>query len=116
MRCYGCLPKMFQGILYKKASVFVLPSLHENFGLAAAEAMLAGLPVVVTDRVGLAVDVTKYDAGIVVPACNSDLLSKALDKVISDRSLKMANSARELAKKEYSSTLFSEHLNNFYLI
>ena len=103
-------------ILYKKASVFVLPSLHENFGLAAAEAMLAGLPVVVTDQVGIAIDVSKFEAGIVVPACDSNSLAKAIDKVIGAKSLKMASSALELAKNEYGFTLFSERLNDFYLM
>jgi len=103
-------------ILYKKASVFVLPSLHENFGLAAAEAMLAGLPVVVTDRVGLAADVSKFEAGIVIPACDSDSLANAIDKIISAKSLKMAKSAKELAKNEYGFKIFSERLNDFYSI
>ena len=103
-------------LLYKKASVFVLPSLHENFGLAAAEAMLAGIPVVVTDQVGLAADVSRFEAGIVVPACDSDALANAIVNVINDRSVKMANSAIELAKNEYSFTKFSKRLNDFYLM
>jgi N-acetyl-alpha-D-glucosaminyl L-malate synthase BshA len=35
--------------LFPHADVFLLPSLHESFGLAALEAMAAGIPVVVTD-------------------------------------------------------------------
>jgi glycosyltransferase involved in cell wall biosynthesis len=40
--------------LLEKASVFVLPSEGESFGLAVAEAMSAGVPVVTTTNVGIA--------------------------------------------------------------
>jgi glycosyltransferase involved in cell wall biosynthesis len=40
--------------LYADADVFALPSAHENFGMSAAEAASAGVPVVVTDRCGVA--------------------------------------------------------------
>jgi glycosyltransferase involved in cell wall biosynthesis len=78
--------------------------------------MLAGLPVVVTDQVGLAADVSKFEAGIVIPACDSDSLANAIDNVISAKSLKMAQSAKELAKNEYGFNIFSERLNDFYSI
>jgi len=45
------------------ASVFLLPSLQENFGLAAAEAMAAGCPVVVSPQVALAPLVSSHGAG-----------------------------------------------------
>ena len=40
--------------LYAMANVLVLASQHESFGMVAAEAASAGLPVVVTDRCGVA--------------------------------------------------------------
>ena len=39
---------------YRDADVFVLPSQNENFGNTAGEAVLAGTPVVLTDRCGIA--------------------------------------------------------------
>jgi glycosyltransferase involved in cell wall biosynthesis len=52
---------------FAEADVFVLPSYHENFGLAAAEALASGLPVVLSDQVGIAEDVAKAGAGTMVP-------------------------------------------------
>ena len=48
---------------YVAASAFLLPSLQENFGLAAAEAMAAGCPVVVSRQVALAPLVSSHGAG-----------------------------------------------------
>lgn len=101
-------------ILYKRASIFIFPSLHENFGLAAAEAMMAGLPVVVTDQVGLAADVAKYGAGIVVPSSDSNSIASAIEIILKSRHKKMAKAALELANIEYDPKRFSERLNAFY--
>jgi glycosyltransferase involved in cell wall biosynthesis len=52
--------------LYQHARVFGLPSDDENFGIAVAEAMASGTPVVISDRVALHRVVTDRDAGTVV--------------------------------------------------
>jgi glycosyltransferase-like protein len=46
----GVVPEDDVPALYHLADVLALPSLHEGFGLAALEALAAGLPVVVADR------------------------------------------------------------------
>ena len=52
--------------LLTESDCFVLPSAHENFGLAVAEALAAALPVIVSPGVALAEVVADAGAGVVV--------------------------------------------------
>jgi glycosyltransferase involved in cell wall biosynthesis len=53
--------------LLAKADLFVLPSYYENFGIAVAEAMAAGTPVVISDRVYISEEIQQAEAGWVGP-------------------------------------------------
>jgi glycosyltransferase involved in cell wall biosynthesis len=66
--------------VYAASDVFALPSAyHETWGLVVNEAMAAGLPVVVSDKVGSARDlVVGQGSGIVVPHDSVDALAGAL--------------------------------------
>jgi glycosyltransferase involved in cell wall biosynthesis len=65
------LPRQITGpdkeALFAAARLFVLPSLSENFGNVVAEAMIRGLPVVVTAGVGAADIVEESGGGAVAP-------------------------------------------------
>lgn len=64
--------------LYGVMDVVVVPSLFEGFGLTAAEAMAAGLPVIASDIDGLAEVVLDGETGILFPAGNSRALAAPL--------------------------------------
>ncbi|MDR7523652.1 MAG: glycosyltransferase [Armatimonadota bacterium] len=68
------------------ADVVVLPSRSENFGNAAAEAVVCGVPVVVTDRCGIAPLVADR-AGLVVP-CHVDAIRSGLSRLLEDPHLR----------------------------
>lgn len=53
--------------LFKMASIVVLPSYSENFGISALEGMAHGLAVAVTPDVGLANIVREFGCGLVLP-------------------------------------------------
>lgn len=62
------------------AQVFVHPSIQEGLGTAAIEAMMAGLPVVVTDAGGLPEVVGEH--GICVPAGDADALADGIRRAL----------------------------------
>jgi glycosyltransferase involved in cell wall biosynthesis len=49
--------------LLQTADLFVLPSYYENFGIAVAEAMVAGIPVVISDQVHIWQQVRDSESG-----------------------------------------------------
>ena len=70
---------------YAKASVAVIPSVYEGFGLPAGEAMACGVPVISTT--GGALPEVVGDAGILVPPRDVDALTRAILAVLSSPGL-----------------------------
>jgi glycosyltransferase involved in cell wall biosynthesis len=101
--------------LYAKASCFALLSHHENFGLAAAEAMAAGIPVVVSDQVGLAPDVLRFGAGSVVPSGNHEAAAVSLQALLEPPTGSIAGArARQLVQQCYGAISFADGLYAMY--
>lgn len=82
--------------LYEEASVLVLPSLHEGFGLPVVEAMKIGVPVVTSNR-GALPELVK-DAGLTVDATNHNELAGALKRMITDESFARTCAQRGLER------------------
>jgi len=78
--------------LYRDADVFVLASRFEGYGMAYAEAIAHGLPVIGT-RTGAVPDTVPADAGILVPPDDAAALAAALGSMITDAGLRERCSA-----------------------
>ena len=72
--------------LYRAAEAFVYPSLAEGFGLPVLEAMACGIPVVASTAEAL-VEVGG-DAALYAPPRDVETLSRQIERVLEDRSLR----------------------------
>jgi glycosyltransferase involved in cell wall biosynthesis len=90
--------------LLAASSVFALPSLQENFAIAVAEAMHAGLPVIVSSAVNLAPIIAAEDAGLIIKPGDTQELVAALRTVLSDPGVarRYSENALKLAQREFS--------------
>jgi glycosyltransferase involved in cell wall biosynthesis len=70
---------------YRDADVFVLPSQNENFGNTAAEAAVAGTPVIVTEQCGIA-PLLADRAGLVVQQ-EERALAQSMKRVLAEPGL-----------------------------
>ena len=59
----GFVTGELKSALLEAASLFVLPSYYENFGIAVAEAMVAGIPVIISDQVHICRGVSDSESG-----------------------------------------------------
>jgi glycosyltransferase involved in cell wall biosynthesis len=66
---------------YRSADVFVLPSFHEGYGMAYAEAMAHGLPVIATLS-GAIPETVPRTAGLLVPPGDPMALARVLRRVL----------------------------------
>jgi glycosyltransferase involved in cell wall biosynthesis len=98
-----------------EADVLVLPSYHENLGVAAVEGMAHGLPVIVTDAVGIADGVRASGAGMIVPVGDVAALATAYGDMLDvGRRSEMGLSARSLAEREFSMAIMADRLMGLY--
>ncbi len=81
----GFVPTEDLVYLYNMATVFVMPSLYEGFGLPVLEAMRCGCPVITTNEGSL--KEVAGDAAFYVDAYNAENIAKGIKEVFSNISL-----------------------------
>lgn len=83
---------------YARATVAVVPSMYEGFGLPAVEAMACGVPLVSTNGGALAEVVA--DAALVVSPGDGNALAQQIKRLFDDASLREEYAARGLKRVE----------------
>ncbi len=85
------------------SEAFILPSHQENFGIAVAEALSCGRPVLLGDKVNIAQDIADFGAGLVEPDTLAGTL-RLLERWIAmsvDEQLEMGRLARQCYDHRY---------------
>jgi glycosyltransferase involved in cell wall biosynthesis len=95
--CAGAVAPEQLDALYRAADIFVQPSWFEGYGMALAEALAYGLPVVAT-ATGAAVRNVGADAGRLVTPGDRRALSDALHALIADAALRSKCAAAARAR------------------
>jgi glycosyltransferase involved in cell wall biosynthesis len=97
------------------ADVFALPSFSENFGIAAVEALLAGLPCVLGQGVAIASEIASAGAGLAVTP-DPRAIAEALERILGDDNTRHEMGRRGLAfaGREYSTRVMAERLIMLY--
>jgi glycosyltransferase involved in cell wall biosynthesis len=99
----------------QQAEVFALPSYTENFGGVVTEAMASGVPVVISDQVNIWPDVSRAEAGLIVP-CDVEATAQALRAILEDpeRGKQMGSNGRRWVAEHLPWTVVAAQMANAY--
>ena len=99
---------------YAEATIAVVPSVYEGFGLPAGEAMACGVPVISTD--GGALPEVVGDAGVVVPAKSVDGLAQAIDDLLSnpERRQQLGRAGKQRIDETFCWNVCAREMTDYY--
>ena len=102
-------------LLLQGSDLFVLPSFSENFGIAVAEAMAAGLPVIITPDVQIAPDIAAENAGLIVEG-EVSILRDAIAQLLAspDRRYQLGENGKRLVRRQYSWKAIAANFSGIY--
>jgi len=99
---------------YARASLAVVPSVYEGFGLPAGEAMACGVPVISTT--GGALPEVVGDAGVLVPPSSAEALARAIAGLLTrpERATALGEAGRRRVQRQFSWIRAAEKTVSFY--
>ena len=112
----GFVPPSKVGAYYERASVVVVPSRREGYGMAAREAMAYGRPVVATSVGGLVDAIEDGVTGVLVAPGDVNALRSALEALLGDaaRRSELGAAARRFARVSFTGKATAEALRCAY--
>jgi glycosyltransferase involved in cell wall biosynthesis len=100
----------------RNASLFVLPSLQEGFGVAVAEALACGVPAIVTPCGGPEHLIRASGGGVVLSSVNAEELAATAVSLLGDpdRLAEMRTRGRSYVLREHAPARFRERLRQAF--
>lgn len=95
--------------IYQQNEIFVMPSIHETFGLVYAEAMSQGLPVIYTRGQGFDGQFKDGDIGFSVNHNDANEIAERIKDILNDYQTISENCIKQLEKYSW------ENINNKYI-
>ncbi|MGW1711693.1 glycosyltransferase [Streptomyces sp. NPDC002156] len=100
---------------YRRAAVYVLPSVHEPFPMTVLEALAEGTPVVCTDSSGIAAELERGQAALVTDG-SPEALADAVAALLVDEQLRsrLAEAGRRAIDEVFSIRAVVDQLEGIY--
>ncbi|MBE9224268.1 glycosyltransferase [Phormidium sp. LEGE 05292] len=102
-------------LLLQGSDIFVLPSFSENFGIAVAEALAEGLPVIITPDIQIAPEISRANAGLIVPG-EEETIASAIVQLLAtpEQRYQLGENGKKLVKERYSWNAIACQLTEAY--
>ena len=95
---------------YQKASMLIMPSIHESFPMVNLESLACGTPVIASDVGAISEVVRNYQNGILIPPSDPIKLASAIQYLLSNENerLRFGKSGRKWIVENYSTDITVE--------
>ena len=105
------------GALLDEADIYVHPAYAEGFGIAVAEAMIVGKPMIVSNQSALPELVEDNISGLVVEALDKNAWAEAIKKLVYDKELanEFGQNAKKRAESKFSIEKYIANYEELYL-